>query len=436
MLGYPLRNPWVVIALAALAGLVIWIYEGRQQSYHVRAVFASAVDLASGLDVRVDGVDVGHVSSVQYSDGEAIVGLGLSDSRAVPLHQGTQAYLRYGTTVGNGTRRVDLVLGPRSAPKIPNGGVIPISDTTTPVEFDQVFNMLNAKTRANLQTMLQGTSGDLSGHAAQLNSGIHATPPALEGAQGFLGDLASDSYALQGLIYNADRATTTIAARQPELENLIGVAATTFNAFAQRTDKVKQSIQGFGPTLGQARTTLSRLDHSVGILQTLVSDLAPGAVKLQSLARTAGPALTKLEHVAPLAVSTLDTGIGAAPPISAFLARARPFMQQLAPVLQTATPMLTCITPYAPDLAGWASTWSSVGQNQDASSHYARIHAIEGTTAINGDPLTPAALVALTPGLTYAFPRPPGLNAGHPYYIPACGYTPSNLNPADDPEAK
>ncbi len=53
---------------------------------------------------------------------------------------------------------------------------------------------------------------------------------------------------------------------------------------------------------------------------------------------------------------------------------------------------------------------------------------------IPGTADTPAKAMAQSPGLTYAFPRPPGMNEGHPYFLPQCGITPAALNPAADPE--
>jgi phospholipid/cholesterol/gamma-HCH transport system substrate-binding protein len=149
----------------------------------------------------------------------------------------------------------------------------------------------------------------------------------------------------------------------------------------------------------------------------------------------AKPAFAELRQVAPLAVGTVETGSAAAPSITRFLASARPFMTQLSPVLKRSAPMLGCIRPYAPELAGFASTWSSFSQNQDAASHYARVHVVFGPTNANGAPLSDQQMLTLTPGLTYAFPRVPGLNSGQPWFIPACGYTPASLNPALDPEA-
>jgi hypothetical protein len=55
---------------------------------------------------------------------------------------------------------------------------------------------------------------------------------------------------------------------------------------------------------------------------------------------------------------------------------------------------------------------------------------------IPGTPMTSSQIVALSSGgMHYAMPRPPGLNAGQPWYQPQCGITPDALNPSKDPEA-
>jgi hypothetical protein len=51
-----------------------------------------------------------------------------------------------------------------------------------------------------------------------------------------------------------------------------------------------------------------------------------------------------------------------------------------------------------------------------------------------GTPLNSQQALATSSGLSYAFPRPPGLNEGHPYFLPQCGITSAALNPAADPE--
>ncbi|MGE4425086.1 MAG: MlaD family protein, partial [Solirubrobacteraceae bacterium] len=132
-----LDRPWVIVLSLAAILLAWWAIGTRSQPHHVRVVFSAAVSLTPGLDVQVDGVDVGKVSDVDYRDGRAVVELGIDDDRVWPLRRGTTAEIRFGSTVGNGTRTVQLHPARRDAPEIPDGGVIGHRDTRTPVELDQ-----------------------------------------------------------------------------------------------------------------------------------------------------------------------------------------------------------------------------------------------------------------------------------------------------------
>jgi hypothetical protein len=53
----------------------------------------------------------------------------------------------------------------------------------------------------------------------------------------------------------------------------------------------------------------------------------------------------------------------------------------------------------------------------------------------NSVPLTPAQAAAAFPGMKYGFPRPPGTNAGQPWFQPQCGAGPEALDPSKDQEA-
>ena len=192
--------PWAVILATGVVLFALWAYSTRQINRQVRAVFNEAANLYTGEDVQVDGLDAGKVTSVQYYGGPAIVGLGIQDNHYWPLHQGTTATLRFGTTVGNGTRYVQLDPGPSSNPRLPENGIIPVSDTTSAVEFDQVFNTFDPATRAAVQQALQGTGRTVAPRASQLAAGVASTGPALQSVSGFMGDLSADEQSLSGVV--------------------------------------------------------------------------------------------------------------------------------------------------------------------------------------------------------------------------------------------
>jgi virulence factor Mce-like protein len=432
-----LDRPWLLIGAAAVVAFALWAVDTRRQPHELKAAFAAGLSLSPGLDVQVDGVDVGKITSVDYVDGQALVGLGIRDATVWPLHRGTTAEIRFGTTVGNGTRTVQLHPGPASAPAIPDGGALGLKDTVSPVELDQFFDTMDKPTRASLQQALGGTADALAGgRGARLGEGIAASGGGLDAVGGVLHDLALEHDALARLLVNADRATQTLDARRPVIADLLGVAATTFDAFARNTEGVRDAIAGLPGTLRETRSTFARVNRSVPGLDALVRDVAPGAKALRTLAPAAVPAVRELRATAALGDGVLRSATAHAPTVTRLLDKGGPFLAKAGGVAQDLAPAVACVRPYAPEIAGFLSTWTGWAQNYDATGHYARTQILQGPTSVNSSPLTSAQLVATIPGLKYAMPRPPGLNEGQPLFLPECGAGPDALDPAKDPEAR
>lgn len=430
-----LDRPWALIVAAGLVAFAVWAVQSRTQDHTIRAAFSSAVSIVPGLDVQIDGVDVGKVQKVKYEDGQALVDLGISDPDAWPLRRGTTAEIRFGTTIGNGTRNVALNPGPESAPPIPEGGIITRADTTTPVEFDEVFNTLSAATRRRLRAALAGSSKATQQREREIGQALRHAPGALEVTSDVLADLLADGSALKALVRNGETVTKTLADRQGVVSDLVTAASGTFDAFGRRTARIQQSLDRFAPTLKDAETTLARADGSLDRVDELMQTVRPGAQRLPALARTAGPALTRLQDVAPVAVRTLKTVRTVSPRVSSLLDVATPFMDPATKALDGLAPVVHCVRNYVPEIAGWAQTWGSWSKNYDNTSHYARIKLKQGVTSANG--LLPSSeFINAIPGADnrYAMPRPPGLNAGAPWFDPACGVTKDALDASKDPE--
>lgn len=429
-----LDRPWILIALAGAVAFGVWAMQSRQQDHTVRAAFSSAVSVVPGLDVQIDGVDVGKVQKVEYQDGQALLDLGISDPDAWPLRRGTTAEIRFGTTIGNGTRNVALDPGPENAPTIPENGIIARKDTRTPVEFDEVFNTLGAKTRARLRAAMQGAQTSTKQRDQEIRAALRHAPAALDQTSDVLADLLADGTALKALVRNGDRLTETLADRGEVVRDLVTAASGTFDAFGRRTQRIQASLDRFAPMLEDVDSTLGRADGSLDKVDTLMQTARPGAQKLPGLARTAGPALVRLQDVAPVAVRTLETVRGVAPRVSSLLDTGTPFMEPAGKALGDLSPVVRCIRNYVPEIAAWTQTWGGWSKNYDNTSHYARIKLKEGLTSANG--ALPSSEFTKLPGqdLRYAMPRPPGLNAGNPWFDSQCGITKDALDASKDPE--
>ena len=420
-------------ALAAVAVAVLSVAGGDGSgSTTLRAAFAGAVNVVPGSEVRLAGVKVGSVRSLREADGQAVLELEIDDGRAWPLHHGTVARLRYGTTVSYAARYVELFPGPRTAPALKSGGVLTSADTITPVEFDQLYNIYDAPTRRDLEGLIANGAAALEGRSADLGGALRTSPDAFDQVGRMMGALGADRRALSTLARQGARTSATLARADADLRAMLDGAAATFDELAGHTPAQQASLERLPSTLATTRSALRRLDGSLNGLDALMADLQPGARGLARIARPTSAALQELRTVAPLATRTLRTGVAAAPSITAVLREGTRFMPDLGTVLEQLAPAFGCLRPYAPEIAGALATWSGFSKNYDANGHYART--LVQTLGYTAGASSSSEVLASAPGTTYAFPRPPGLNSGDTWLQPQCGAGASALDASADPE--
>lgn len=424
-------------ALALVAALVVLVARSGEGERELRATFAEAVQIVPGQEVRIAGRPVGRVSAVEEVDGEAVVRLRFDDD-AWPLRRGTTARLRFGSVSGYAGRFVDVTPGPGSAPPLRAGSVLGAAQTTTPVEFDEVFATFDRRTRADLAGVLDDAARGLdgAGSAGLARTLRHGAGGADAYAQ-LAAELGADTRALDTLLRTADATTAALARQAPALEALLHRAAGTFDELASRTGAQRAALERLPGALADGRRTLARLDRSLGGLHGLVGELRPGAAALRAAAPDVERLASRLRDVAPLAADTLRTGRRAAPHIDALLRAATPFAPQAARALDDLAPALHCITPYGPEITGMAATWTGFS-GVDAGGGYARVDLTQLPPLVAaGTPLSAKQITDLFGSrVKYAMPRPPGLDSGQPWFLPECGAGRDALDPAKDPERR
>jgi phospholipid/cholesterol/gamma-HCH transport system substrate-binding protein len=420
----------VLVAVVVVVALLI----GRSGSSHeIVATFESATNLVPGARVTAGGAQVGSVNSIKLQNGLAAVTLNISDPHIWPLHQGTEAEIRWGGTVSYSNRYVELLPGPASDPPLRDDARLATADTVTPVEFDQLFNVFSAPARQSLGDLIGNAAHTFENRAQALHTGLTTAGPAVESVANVLEGLGEDPQALETLVGTGATTASTLRAEQPKLLGLVDAAAATFSEIADHAATTKLTLASLPPALSGARTALDRLNPTLTSLGTLVSEISPGAASLRALADPLSKAITTLGTVAPQLNQTLASVQTGAPGISALLRTAKPVLAAAKPALERLTPMVACVLPYGPELAGFITTWESMGSYYNASGHEARVVA-QAFPFPNDSPLTPSQLVKTFPNLGYALVHPPGYAAGQTWLQPQCGTGSSALDPADDPE--
>jgi phospholipid/cholesterol/gamma-HCH transport system substrate-binding protein len=389
------------IGIAVLAVGIILLSGGS--SYQVHAIFMDAGQIVSGDQVEVAGNPVGSVSNIALTkDGRADLTLTLS--KYSPLHQGTHASIRQASLSGIANRYVDLDLGPNNAPKIPNGGVIPTSNTTPIVDLDELFNSLNGPTRRGLQDVFKGSASSYAGRGQQAQLAWQYLNPAIATSSLLFHELNRDTAKFTRFIVTSSNLVTDLAQRQSDLSGLISHLSTTFSALASQQVALGQSVQRLPPFMRLANTTFVNLRNALGDLTALVNASRPVAPKLVKLLQQLRPLaidavptvrdlanviskpgrandLIDLNHLAPpLAHATVGGEFGE-PLVFADGARRPGAFVVSTPALHQSVPELAVARPYAVDLTGWFEGYSHPGL-YDANGAASRIALVVGLGSI------------------------------------------------------
>lgn len=429
------------LGLIALALLVVLLTSlGGDETDGGRHLFVdveSANTVIEGQPIREAGVDVGRVIGVDpIEEGRAArIELAL-DEGVRPLTTKSLMTLRWGGTASFGNRYIDLRRDP-GGDAIEEGEAFPTARFVAPVEFDKLLRAFPESARERLRSFIDNGGSALDASSRELEEVVRSSPSAVEEASLVLADLNADQAALHTLVRSADRVLAAVDDAQPGTRELLSGASATFAALSDEREALAAGIEQAPSTFTRARTTLARAEGTLRSAGEVTRRLRPGVAKLRSIARPLSNILETADDVGPDASKTLGSLRRAVPDLTRLLARAADRSPQLESIGRQADDNLECIRPYTPDIASFFSNWGdffSVPDKQDkviraqVQNYFPIQHNIQTINA--------GQLAKQYPGIEYGFPRPPGTNAGQPWFLPECGAGPDALDPSKDPEAR
>jgi phospholipid/cholesterol/gamma-HCH transport system substrate-binding protein len=371
-----------VVAVAAVAIVIVAVVAivfGGGPSYQVHAVFQNASQIVSGDLVEVAGNEIGTVSNISLTpNGDADLTLDINNSTYQPLYGGTLATVRAVSLTGIANRYVDLRLPPAGAPKIPDGGTIPTANTTSAVDFDELFDTLNAPTRKALQNLIQGSALEYQGEGKLANTAWQYLNPAIASSSMLFAELNRNTSQFTKFIVQTANLVGDISTRSSDLSGLVSHLSTTTGALASQRTALGESIQRLPGVMALADTTFVDLRTALDDLTPLVNDTKPVAPKLQRLlvqlkplAQDAVPTVRDLSRIVsrPGANNDLTDLVRLAVPLAAATVKQvnvdgklRPgAFPQATTALSETTPELAVARPYAVDLTGWFEGYSHPG---------------------------------------------------------------------------
>jgi phospholipid/cholesterol/gamma-HCH transport system substrate-binding protein len=385
------------IGVAIIAVAVIVLSGGS--SYTVNAIFQNASQIVTGDQVMVAGNPIGSVSNISLTpDGQADLKLSITSSTFRPLHQGTLATVRQASLSGIANRYVDLRLGPAKDAPISDDGVIPTSDTTSAVDFDELFDSLNQPTLKGLQDVIQGSASEFAGKGKQAQVAFQYLNPAVASSSMLFSEINRDTDKFTNFIVKSSGLVTDLSTRSTDLSGLIQHLSTTFSALAAQRTALGQSIQRLPPFMRLANTTFVNLREALDDLTPLVDASKPVAPKLEKLlvqlrplAHDSVPTVRDLSNIIQRPGADNDlvelTQLGV--PLAGVTVhnlhadgKSRPgaFPESVI-ALNDSTPELAVARPYAVDLTGWFEGFSHPGI-YDANGGISRVAPVIGLGSV------------------------------------------------------
>ena len=400
-----------VVAAVVLAGIVLFGNIGGG-GYSVSADFLNAGQLVKGNLVEVAGVKAGTVNGISITpDGQARIKMSI-DGGYKPLPVGTRAVIRMASLTGIANRYVELDMpgGPKGR-TLPNGGHIDSTQTTTPVDLDQLFNTLDPSTRKALQGFFKGSAAQFKNVTAQANLGFHYLNPALSTSSRLFNELNRDTPVLEHFLGDSAHLVTAVAQKRDDLSALVANLNTTTHAIGAQKASLADAIGRLPDFMRQAnttfvnvRSTLDQVDPLVNASKPVAKKLKPFLDQVQPLARDARPTVAALNTVisrsgadndlidltntlTPLSQIAVDTAQrnGASRDGS---------FPETSKALVDSSPIIAQGRPYTPDLFGWFDDFSTTG----------------GYDALGGISRTQVKFNAFTPDTGGVLSLPGGIN--------------------------
>jgi ABC-type transporter Mla subunit MlaD len=305
-------RPWAVglflVVLVAIASYVAYTktipFTGP--GYELHATFQNAATLGPDAPVRIAGVNVGKVTSIQPKGDAAEVTFTVNDE-GQPIHDDAEITIRPRLFL-EGNFFLDMRPGSPSAPELGSGSDIPITQTSTAVQLDQVLTALQSNSRRDLQRLLQGFGTGLTyapsaaadvgqdpivqgkSAAEALNDSFRYGGPAGRGTaivnNALLGEHPHD---LSGLIASSRRFFGKLADRETQVQGLISNFNTTAAAFASESANVSATLRELAPTLEEADPSLRHLSEALPPLRAWARVLEPNIRPLPGTIHAAEP---------------------------------------------------------------------------------------------------------------------------------------------------
>ena len=343
----------LILAAAGALALAAMGAGGDDGTYKVRAIFDNAGFVIAGEDVKVAGVKVGSIDSLDVTpDHKAAVVLKITDPGYQDFREDAGCIVRPQGLIGE--RFVECTLTAKRASgespppplkQITKGEgegqyLLPVDRNSKTVDLDLIGDIMREPVRQRLSLILNELGTGLAGRGADLNDVIRRANPALKEVDNLLKVIATQNRQLAALARNSDTVLAPLARERHKVGDAIANSSAVAAATAEKRVALEASIQKLPRFLTELRPTMVRLGALSDEMTPVLTDLHAVAPELNRVILQLGP----FSQAALPAFQTLgdaaDVGVPAVKAARPVIADLRQTAEQLRPVAKTAAAVL------------------------------------------------------------------------------------------------
>lgn len=298
-----------VAVLAVIVALVLVALPGQDKKY-LTASFPRTVSLYVGSDVRILGVPVGKVESVEPSGTDVTVKMWYDAKYDVP--KDAKAVIISPAIVGD--RFVQLTPVYKSGATLANNAVLTTKSTSTPLELDEIYDSIDqltvalgpggANKKGSLTRLLDSTAANFQGQGAQ----FHQT---IENLGKFTGTLDDNKEELFGTAREIERFVSALAKNDTTVRRFNDSLAGASDLLKDERADLRAALHNLGIAMqaveGFVRENRGTLSHNIKGLNQVSKVLVKQRAALDQILRLAPTALANLFHTYNPSTGTLDT---------------------------------------------------------------------------------------------------------------------------------
>jgi phospholipid/cholesterol/gamma-HCH transport system substrate-binding protein len=344
----PIRFAIVFLVIVAIA-----IYFGFtkhlpfKHGYRLNAQFASALNIKGKSPVRIAGVNVGKVTAVKRQGSTALVSMEI-ESRGLPIHSDATVKIRPRIFL-EGNWFVELQPGSPSAKTLSSGSTLPSTQSSDPVQIDQVLDALNTDTRQNLQDFLIGYGNGLTRkpsaaddaeqdpevrgiNAAEALNKTYVRAPSAERGGAIISQAigGTETHDLSKLVQSVGKVTAALNVHEQQLGELIGNFNSFFHSFAAQSSSLRNAVAVLPSSLRNITAGLRELNAALPPARTFALDILPGVKNTPQTVIALLPWIEQVEaSLAPTELGGVAKGLlEATPPLAQLTAEQSTFQVQ------------------------------------------------------------------------------------------------------------